>query len=334
MLAGVASIKAQQTRMNVIGNNLANVNTTAYKGSRITFQDMIAQTLRGASRPSGTLGGTNPIQFGLGVLIGGTDTNNEQGSLNTTNRPTDFAIQGNGFFQVSNSDRIAFTRDGAFDLDAKGDLVHRATGERMLGWTADPATGAIDTNVPIGPSSFLNIPIGARTAVQQTTEINWVGNLDARVFGTAGVTATQALVNVIDPLGNDHQLTLNFQESASGLPNQWDWSVTGDTGTTVTGSGTLTFDPTNGTLQTGSPGNITVTPDPATGVPAFDISLDFTGISQLAAEMQVNASNQNGFAPGSLSSFNVGPDGIITGLYTNGLTRPLGQISMAVFPNA
>ncbi|MEJ5169834.1 MAG: flagellar basal body protein, partial [Fimbriimonadales bacterium] len=82
LLAGVASIKAQQTRMNVIGNNLANVNTTAYKGSRVTFQDMIAQTIRGAARPTDSLGGTNPIQYGLGVLIGGTDVNNEQGSLN------------------------------------------------------------------------------------------------------------------------------------------------------------------------------------------------------------------------------------------------------------
>src|SRR5690242_8700672 len=122
LLAGVASIKAQQTRMNVIGNNLANVNTTAYKGSRVTFQDMIAQTLRGAGRPTGELGGTNAIQFGLGVLIAGTDVNNEQGSLNATNRPTDFSIQGNGFFMVSNGDRVAYTRDGAFDLDANGDL--------------------------------------------------------------------------------------------------------------------------------------------------------------------------------------------------------------------
>ena len=101
MLAGVASIKAQQTRMNVIGNNLANVNTTAYKGSRVTFQDMLAQTIRGASRPSENLGGTNAIQFGLGVLVAGTDINGEQGSLNATNRPTDFAIQGLSLIHIS-----------------------------------------------------------------------------------------------------------------------------------------------------------------------------------------------------------------------------------------
>lgn len=98
MLAGVASIKAQQTRMNVIGNNLANINTTAYKSSRVTFQDMIAQTLRGATRPGEGIGGIDPTQLGLGVTIGDTGVNEVQGSLNATNNPTDLAIQGNGFF--------------------------------------------------------------------------------------------------------------------------------------------------------------------------------------------------------------------------------------------
>lgn len=333
MLAGVASIKAQQTRMNIIGNNLANVNTTAYKGSRVTFQDMIAQTIRGAARPGEKLGGTNPIQFGLGVLVAGTDVNNEQGSLNATNRPTDFSIQGNGFFLVSNGDRIAYTRDGAFDLDAQGDIVHRATGERMMGWTADPATGAIDTNAPVGPSSFMRVPIGARTAVQVTTEVSWAGNLDSRVFTQPGLQSTSSIVRVFDTLGAQHDLTLTITET--GTANQWSWNLTGAGGTTVTGGpGNLTFDPTTGVLLSGSPGNVTVTPPAATGVPAFPISMDMSAISQLAAEMQTQASNQNGFAPGSLSSFSVGTDGVITGLYTNGLTRSLGQIALAIFPNA
>ncbi|MBC8063362.1 MAG: flagellar hook protein FlgE [Chlorobia bacterium] len=332
LLAGVASIKAQQTRMNVIGNNLANVNTTAYKGSRVTFQDMIAQTLRGAGRPSADLGGTNAIQFGLGVLIAGTDVNNEQGSLAATNRPTDFSIQGNGFFMVSNGDRIGYTRDGAFDLDANGDLVHRATGERMTGWSADPATGLIDTNQPVGPNSRLTVPIGARTAVQQTTSITWAGNLDSRIFGQAGIQSTSAIVRVYDSLGGQHDLSLTLTESAT--PNEWNFTVAGTNGDIVTGGGTLVFDPTNGQLLTGSPASITLTPPVTSGVPGFPISLDLGSVSQLATEMQVNASSQNGFAPGSLSSFSVSTDGIITGLYTNGLTRPLGQVSLAIFPNA
>ncbi|MCW5939282.1 MAG: flagellar hook protein FlgE [Fimbriimonadaceae bacterium] len=332
MLAGVASIKAQQTRMNVIGNNLSNVNTTAYKASRVTFQDMLAQTIRGASRPTSGLGGTNPIQFGLGVLVAGTDVSNEQGSLNATNRPTDFAIQGNGFFTVSNGDRIAFTRDGAFDLDANGDLVHRATGERMLGWTADQATGSIDTNSPIGPASSVRVPIGARTAVQVTTEVNLAGNLDSRVFTQTGTQSTQLTMRVFDTLGTEHLLTMTLTET--GTANQWNWSVAGSGGTTVTGSGTLVFDPATGNMTSGNPGSITVTPPVGSGVPAFPISLQMGDIYQRASEMQVQMSSQNGFAPGSLSAFSVGTDGIITGLYTNGLTRPLGQVALAIFPNS
>jgi len=130
-----------------------------------------------------------------------------------------------------------------------------------------------------------------------------------------------------------HELTMTISETATA--NQWSWNVAGAAGTTVTGGpGTLTFNPATGQLTTGSPGNITVVPAAATGVPSFPVSLDFAGMSQLATEMQVQASSQNGFAPGSLSSFSVSVDGIITGLYTNGLTRPLGQIATAIFPNA
>jgi len=333
MLAGVASIKAQQTRMNIIGNNLANVNTTAYKGSRVTFQDMLAQTLRGATRPSNGLGGLNPVQFGLGVLIAGTDVNTEQGSLNATNRTTDFAIQGSGFFVIGNGQSMAYSRDGAFNLDAQGDLVHQATGQRMLGWTANQATGMIDTNQPIGPGSTLRIPIGARTAVQVTTDVTIAGNLDSRAFSTAGSQSTSYAMRLFDSLGAEHIVTTTITEDPS-VPNQWNWTAAGTGGDVVTGSGNLLFDPATGDLLTGSPANITVTPPPSSGVPALTVAMDFTAVSQRASEMQMQMSNQNGFAPGSLSSFSVGTDGIVTGLYTNGLTRPLGQIALAIFPNS
>ncbi|MCC6404021.1 MAG: flagellar hook protein FlgE [Fimbriimonadaceae bacterium] len=331
MLAGVASIRAQQTRMNAIGNNLANVNTTAFKSSRVTFQDMLAQTVRGATAPNSNLGGMNPIQIGLGVLTAGTDTNNEQGSLNGTSRVTDLAIQGNGFFLVSNGGRVAYTRDGSFDLDARGDLVHRATGERVLGWTADAATGVIDVNAPIGPSSSIRVPMGQRTAVQATTNVNWTGNLDSRVFVEPGIQETQAVVRVYDSLGSSHDITITYTESAT--PNQWDWSVAGANGTVAVGSGSITFDPNTGSVIGGGVGTMTVQPPGSTGISPFDVDLNFSSLSQLSTEMQIQASSQNGFAPGSLTSFTISADGVITGLFTNGLTRPIGQISMAIFPN-
>lgn len=325
MLAGVASIRAQQTRMNVIGNNLANVNTNAFKSSRVTFQEMISQTIRGASSPSEASGGKNAIQYGLGVLVAGTDTNMEQGSLQATNKPTDLAIQGNGFFMVSNGDRLAYTRDGAFDLDASGDIVHRATGERLMGWTADPASGQIDTNQPIGAASRLQVPLGLRTAVQVTTEVNWTGNLDSRAANTTANTST---VRVYDSLGEQHDVQLTLTKTGA---NTWDWTVAGTNGTTATGTGTLTFNPTTGLLTSGQTGTMTVTPAGTAG--PFAVNLNLGRISQLASETQIQAASQNGFAPGSLSSFNIANDGTITGLYTNGLTRPLGQVALAIFPN-
>lgn len=336
LLAGVASIKAQQTRMNVIGNNLANVNTTAFKSSRVTFQDMIAQTIRGATRPNDTLGGVNAVQFGLGVLVAGTDVNNEQGSLNATNRPTDLAVQGNGYFLVSNSDRIAYTRDGAFDLDANGDLVHRGTGERMLGWTADSATGTIDSNTVLGPDSTLNVPLGSRTAVQVTTEAMFAGNLDNREAITAAPLPAvtdpawrNSVVTVYDSLGQRHDVTVHMIKTAE---NEWTWQTSADAPTTVSGNGVFTFG-SDGTMITGTPANITVTPG-AGGASAFTFEGDFSRISQLAAETQVQASRQNGFPPGSLQGFSISSDGSVTGLFSNGLTRPLGRVAVAIFPNS
>ncbi len=332
LLAGVASIKAQQTRMNVIGNNLANVNTTAFKSSRVTFQDMIAQTIRGASRPGQGLGGTNPIQFGLGVLVSGTDTNNEQGSLSATNRPGDLAIQGNGYFMVSNGDSTFYTRDGAFDLDANGDLVQRATGQRVMGWTAD-SNGVIDSTKPLDASSGINVPVGQLSAVQVTSNITMAGNLKGNAPSTDSWTTT---VRIYDALGSPHDITLKFdnrQDDTTTGGFTYDWSAS--EGTTVIGSSTTTgnakliFDKTGKLTNPTALGKITVQPGPS----QFDVNIDFSHISGLSTDSQVQASSQNGFPPGSLQSYSIANDGTVVGIFTNGLTRPLGQVAMAIFPN-
>jgi flagellar hook protein FlgE len=340
LLAGVASIKAQQTRMNVIGNNLANVNTTAFKSSRVTFQEMISQTIRGATRPvSGGLGGTNPVQYGLGVLVGGTDTNIEQGSLQATNRSTDLAIQGNGLFLVSNGERIAYSRDGGFDIDASGNLVQRTTGERLLGWAAD-GQGQIDTNSQLSPASTINIPLGSLNAVQVTTRANFAGNLSASALPTESWDTS---FRVYDQLGGEHDITLTLRAHTvppAGTPppgavSSWEWEAF-EGSTSIGGSsstGTLIyFDAQGRMIDTGTPQTVTV-PAGANGAPAFDVVLGFENISQLETDTQVQMTEQNGFPPGSLASFAVGIDGTITGLFTNGLTRALGRIAMAIFPN-
>jgi flagellar hook protein FlgE len=353
LLAGVASIRSQQTRMNVIGNNLANVNTTAYKGSRVTFQDMLAQTMRGAARPAGGRGGTNPIQFGLGVLVAGTDVNNEQGSLNATNRPTDMAVQGNGYFMVSEGRRIGFTRDGGFDLDANGDLVHRATGERVLGWNfitqQNQSTGSVIT-----PQSTINIPLGRLNSSRVTSVVNYQGNLDSRA--TPGSTAGDpnnwsSLVQVFDSLGGAHNVRIEFFNRQDVIPSagnenavsSWQWRAL-----LVTGSGSQQIAASTAGVDdlrfnaSGSlvPSSLSATrslmvpvPPPSGGQLDFSVTLDLTSVRQLAAESQVSSSSQDGFPPGELQAFSVGQEGMVTGLFTNGLTQSLGQIALAIFPN-
>ncbi|MDW8105230.1 MAG: flagellar hook-basal body complex protein, partial [Armatimonadota bacterium] len=204
MFSSISSIKAHQVRMGVIGNNIANVNTTGFKSSRVTFQEMLSQTLRGASRPlEGGLGGTNPMQVGLGTQVGSIDTILEQGSLQATNRVTDLAIQGNGFFVVSNSKRLAYTRDGNFDLDANGNLVHKATGEKLVGWMPN-AQGVLDTTEPLTAASVIVIPVGKTVAGQASTQASFKGNL--RLDSTSWVTS----VMLYDAVGAPVELRLRF----------------------------------------------------------------------------------------------------------------------------
>lgn len=323
MLAGVASIRAQQTRMNVIGNNLANVNTTAYKSSRITFQEMMAQTLRGASGPSGTLGGRNAFQYGLGVQVGATDTNVEQGSLQATNRPTDLAIQGNGYFVVSDGAGLSYTRDGAMTLDANGDLVHSSTGQRMVGWSASSTTGAIDTTQPLNATNYINIPLGLRTTVQESSQGLYNGNLKADA--AVGAT-TESTVRMFDSLGTAHDVKLVFTKAAT---NQWTWAASSVGGeATVSGTGTIDFG-TNGAVTGGGTGSISIA---ATGANPMTVSTDFSKVTQLNSNSSIQGV-ANGTPAGSLSGFTIGANGVITGLYTNGLSRPIAQITTATFQN-
>ncbi|MBS3947242.1 MAG: flagellar hook-basal body complex protein, partial [Dethiobacter sp.] len=174
LFSAVTGLRNHQVKMDVLGNNIANVNTIAFKGSRVRFQDILNQNIRGASAPQFGRGGINPAQVGLGMSIGAIDTIHTQGNLQSTGRATDLAIQGSGFFVMSDGVGRTFTRDGAFSVGADGDLANAANGFKPLGWAAD-ASGAISTTAPLGP---LNIPIG-QTVTSATTSLNFAGNLDA-----------------------------------------------------------------------------------------------------------------------------------------------------------
>lgn len=330
MLSGVASIKAHQTRINVIGDNLANVNTTAFKGSRVTFEDMMAQTLQGGTAANGTQGGTNAKQVGLGVMVGATDINGEQGSMNATNRPSDMAITGNGFFLVKTGDKTQYTRDGAFNLNSSGDLVHSSTGARLMGWQAD-ALGKVDMSV--SPSSPLNIPLGSTSAVQATTQVKLGGNLNSKATGTDS-WSTQ--VRVYDQSGAAHDLTVKFTNRTApatggpaGAASSWDWDVS-EAGVSVGSSATagnskVFFDASGKSIAPTTASKVTVA--------GATMDFDFGQTTGLASASQVTLRDQNGFPPGSLEGYSIGTDGVITGQFSNGLTRALGQVAVATFTN-
>src|ERR1041384_1682531 len=175
MFSGVSGLQAHQTKMNVIGNNIANVNTVGFKSGRVSFQDQLSQTLRADAGASGDQGGQNPAQVGLGVGLGAVDTLQTQGNLQLSGKQTDLAIQGNGFFAVASGEKILYTRDGSFDLDSTGALVSPSSGMRLLGYSAD-SNGTIDTGAPITTDSTLKIPVGKMTNVKQTGNMVFSGN--------------------------------------------------------------------------------------------------------------------------------------------------------------
>jgi flagellar hook protein FlgE len=197
LFAGVSGLRNHQTRMDVIGNNIANVNTVGFKSSRVTFAEAFAQLLQGASRPPGSLGGINPIQIGLGSKIGSIDMNFSQGNLESTGLTTDMAIQGDGFFLLSDGNRTFYTRAGNFQLDANGRMVSPANGFKVQGINADSA-GVLSTGTTI---TDIILPFGQKSPARATSELKLSGNLDSREQPLGTILSTQGKVFSIEQNG-------------------------------------------------------------------------------------------------------------------------------------
>lgn len=187
LYAGISGLRNHQTRMDVIGNNIANVNTIGFKGSRVNFQDMLSQTLQGASGGTATRGGTNPIQIGMGMGVASIDTVFTDGSFQTTGKQTDLAISGQGFFILGDGDNQVYTRAGGFDFDTAGNLLVPGTGYKVMGYKAD-STGAIDPNQSL---QSIQIPVGSSMPARKTTEVKYSNNLmsSAKAIGTSAAIA-------------------------------------------------------------------------------------------------------------------------------------------------
>ncbi|HHY44383.1 MAG TPA: flagellar hook protein FlgE [Firmicutes bacterium] len=326
LFSAVSGLRTHQTRMDVIGNNVANVNTPGFKSSRVTFQEVFSQTLRGAGSPSGTdagsRGGTNPMQVGLGVTVGSIDINHTSGNLQPTSRMTDVAIEGKGYFVVLESGQRAYTRVGAFGTDGDGVLVD-PEGRKVLGWVVDPTTGELPAQRPENLLQPIQIALGSNMGAKATTNVGWYRNLNSE----APVGTTQQVpITVYDSQGGTHTLTIQFEKTAA---NEWSWEVVSGHPDAVGDGGTITFD-TQGRFQSVDTNTIAFGP---AGVDNITLTLDFSKVTQVAGPSTIDTDVIDGHPTGTLESFTFDSRGIITGFYSNGQTRILGQLAIASFPN-
>jgi flagellar hook protein FlgE len=326
----LSALDANGVAVDVVGNNLANMNTTGFKQSVSYFRDLISESM-----------GAGETQLGFGVAAPLTVREFTQGAIQSSSGPLDAAIQGGGFFVVNANGTTQYTRAGSFQTDLAGNLM-TPTGEYVEGWMAD--NGAVNTGGPIGP---ITVPVGSTAAPVPTTSFSLSANFNAAA-GTGAASAWSAPVTVYDSEGNSHTLTLNFQQSAA---NTWSYNVTVPGGDVTAGtSGTPYAIPgATGTLQFNTSGQLT---SPAPGSP---ITLQITGMSDGAADMPLtwnpynasghgtitqfaqpsatSATSQNGAAAAQLTKVSMGNGGQLLANYSNGQQQVIGQLALANIEN-
>ena len=328
LFAGISGLSANSTAMTVIGDNIANVNTTAFKSNKSSFANVLSQSLGGSATGS----------IGRGVEFWGVSPSWSQGSVENTANATDMAINGKGFFMVEDDSGSAFyTRAGEFSFNKDGDLVN-PDGLYVQGYTVSSL--AADGAITLGPIENINVP-GESTAPPQATTTSTLDiNLDAGAAVNDTYSSTQT---IYDSLGNAIPLTLTFEKTAA---NQWTVNVSVPTGT-VTDPTTdigitnanLTFDG-NGNLNTGADPSITLT-NLANGAAGIAINWDLFDtagvtngdLTQYAAASTTNFNTQDGYAAGNLRGVSVDEKGFVTGVYSNGQLTPLYQVVLAEFPS-
>ena len=377
LYSGVSGLQNHQTRMDVIGNNVSNVNTTGFKRGRVNFQDMISQQLSGAARPTEELGGVNPKEVGLGMTIATIEQVFTQGNLQSTGVSTDVAIQGNGFFIMKNGEESFYTRNGAFGLDCDGTLVNPANGMRVQGWMARELNGEMVVSTAATPTDLV-IPVGSKDPAKATTNVNFACNLNKNtpeiLEGASasdiakGTWSTEQ--KIYDSFGNEHLLNVSFRRVV-GNPNQWEATVNIDPDNaefTQTRVGLGTTDGVQNTFivnfdnfgrlasVTDTSGNVTnpegeIVLQTSFTVPGanvdengnpyrqtMNISLGTIGdmkntITQSASKSTTKAYSQDGYTLGYLDNFKIDSTGTITGVYSNGTNRVIGQLALATFAN-
>jgi len=331
--------------MDVIGNNIANVNTTGFKDGRYEFQDILSQSVRGAAPPAQAgIGGTNAEQIGMGTTTGSIQSDTTQGSLQQTNLPTDVAIQGQGYFILGDGNNLHYSRNGVFHIDGAGNLVSSDNGLHVMGTAGNP-DGTLNV---AGGLRNLTIPQTINQALN-TTAVDLFGNLDSRA--TTPVTQD---ISVFDSLGQSHTVALTFTPNGTGGTGGWTVAASSpdlNNGGITVGNNALTFN-SAGTLTGGGPLTLTFAGTPwnisGTGTlsnatqAATTLTLNDGAVGNLtsfalASAVSSQAAPANPAGPGNsaafLKSFSIGADGTIRGSYANGTVKSLGQIQLSTFTN-
>jgi flagellar hook protein FlgE len=326
MFSGVSGLRSHQLMLDVVSNNIANVNTTGFKASRVLFADTLSQTMRDASGGAFEEVSTNPLQVGLGVMTKSTSPTFTTGSLQLTDRPLDVALSGDGFFVVGVGGDQMFTRAGSFALDRNQNLVD-GTGGFVQGWTFD-ANGQVQTATPptnVTLSGFNTVPATA------TTSVTVKGGLSAElpVGGTV-----RTLTKVIDGLGAENQIAVEFTKTG---PTDWSMEVF-DANDVSLGTSALTFDATDGHLTAPAvPPTFSLTPP--NGATAVNFGIDMGGITGTGDGLRQYGSTsslslaQDGKMAGELRDFGISANGVITGRYSNGQMKDIAQLAVARFAN-
>jgi flagellar hook protein FlgE len=321
MFAGLSGTMASQTELDVIGNNIANSETTGFKQGRVNFADTYYETLRGgqsATQTGSGSGGVDPEQVGSGVQVASIQNLFDQGPTETTGRPLDAAIDGEGLFMVTDGVRTCYTRDGAFSLDDQGTLVMASTGMKVLGWQENG--GVIDTTKPPTAMAF---HIGEVRPGAASGNVTLSGNVAP---DTATGTAVSTSIDVYDSLGRAHTVDVKLTKTANA--NEWTCNITSGADTATA---TVDFD-SAGKIATGNPVAFTLNPGGgATGPQA--ISVDLSAVSQLAGDSNLVAQSQDGSQASSLLEVSLGEDGVVEGKFSDGSSVALGQVAVAGFAN-
>jgi flagellar hook protein FlgE len=318
---GLSGLNASSRNLDVIGNNIANANTTGMKSSRAEFGDLIATSLG-----AGGTGGS-----GIGVAVATVAQQFTQGNISTTGNSLDVAINGNGFFQLAQPDgSLAYTRDGAFKLDKDG-YIKTNTGANVMGYPTDKTGVATSTTI-----QKLQLPTSAPIAASVTTSIAAEFNLDARAAVAASATPPTprstygTSMTVYDSQGATVPVNLYFERVASTTTDNWD--VYDSTSATATPLFTMSFN-ADGTIAAPLIAPTLTISTPSAVTPSISAALDISKVTQFGSAFSVSNLTQDGYAPGELTGLSINEGGAITARYSNGQTQSNGKLTLADFRN-